>query len=296
MKDELTVADDLLFNTVDKFKTLDKSRIADNQEMTRHELEIYGNYFSVLTRIAENPHSDGKTETARAYIGRHIHPSYMLMPHAINLYASHAAAFPPEERVDLISPLADLMLVIGTRWRDAECAAMNVRMSIDEISAMDTSGTITQPILDRLIAECKRIEQSLRDNLKALAEIMTADTAKQSSEILAAVQDVGRKVDATRTDVAEAEERTQMTIHDRFKSLEPMQAGVELLVEKKSKRSRDGKKAQAKAAVDPDIAETKKRAADDMRRAIERVRDDPNVKAGKHGAISAACQIGRAHV
>ena len=75
-----------------------------------------------------------------------------------------------------------------------------------------------------------------------------------------------------------------------FNEMQPMQAGVELLVKSKLKRIEDGRKAQAKAKVDPDVLKLKERAAADMKCAIARVRDDRDVKAGKHGAVLAACR------
>ena len=97
-----------------------------------------------------------------------------------------------------------------------------------------------------------------------------------------------KKLDSARNECLDANDRTQQLIHDRFEGLKPTQAGVDYLVGKKTQRTRNAKKAQAKS-VDMYAAE-KQRAADDMHRALERVRDDPGVKAGTHGAMLAACR------
>lgn len=95
---------------------------------------------------------------------------------------------------------------------------------------------------------------------------------------------------AARGDIADSEERTQFVIHKGFEDMEPVKTGVAILVTKKHNRSRNGKAAQRKAKNDPEIQSAKKRAADDMHRALERVRDDPAVIAGNHGAVLTACR------
>lgn len=72
--------------------------------------------------------------------------------------------------------------------------------------------------------------------------------------------------------------------------IECMKSGIELLVRQKQGRSAAAKAAQAKAKHDADIAEAKERATADMNHALEMVRNDKDVKAGKHGAVIAACR------
>lgn len=91
-------------------------------------------------------------------------------------------------------------------------------------------------------------------------------------------------------ELLDANERTQNAIYQGFKNLEPTQAGVDFLVSKKHGRSAAAKAAQAKAKDDADIAKAKDRAAADMNRALQKVRDDKDVKANKHGAVIAACR------
>lgn len=210
MKDSFTVADDLLFNTVEKFKRLDKANVTDEQERTRYELKIYQSYFSTLARLVENPHSDGKKETAREYVGQHIHPGYTLMPDAIFLFANHAVLLPKVERNDCLSPFRELMLLIGVRWSDAELAALNVQARIDELMAVDidTTKKISQAVADQLMVDFKRHEQALRDCLKVLAETLLNAPSARADEMLAAINAVGEKLDAVGADAKHAADNT----------------------------------------------------------------------------------------
>ncbi len=100
--------------------------------------------------------------------------------------------------------------------------------------------------------------------------------------------DLAKQIRDNLNELLDANDRTQFAMHERFDDLKPTQAAVDYLVGKKAQRARNGKKAQAKS-VDMYAAE-KQRAVDDMHRALERVRNDPDVKAGKHGAVLAACR------
>jgi len=339
MKDEITVADDLLFHTVEKLKQLDHANLTDEQERTRRELAIYKGYFDVLAGIVKNPHSDGKNETAREYVGQHIHPGYLIMPSVIALYTNDAIIVPPSERFDCVYPLSELMVLIGARWRDADNAAMNVRACLDDIwgkmAEIDESPKIDEAIKRWLaepdhyepmtadaksfLADFDRMKRALRQRLIELsAVLMGAPASGVDSETLAAVQDVAHDVRAARADIAavgadahagrvaaehaahdaaaargdiaDSEERTQFVIHKGFEDMEPVKTGVAILVTKKHTRSRNGKAAQRKAKNDPEIQSAKKRAADDMHRALERVCDDSDVIAGNHGAVLTACR------
>jgi len=112
----------------------------------------------------------------------------------------------------------------------------------------------------------------LDDGLFDMSVATLRQTVARALENNAAVQDVAHDVRAARGDIADSEERTQNMIHQKFQEFEPTKDQVAYLAGKKTTRSINGKKAQAKANADPDIAEAKQRADDDMKRAVGRVR------------------------
>lgn len=267
MKDTLTVADDLLFNTVEKFKRLDKANVADGQERARYELKIYQSYFSILARLVENPHSDGKKETAREYVGQHIHPGYTLMPDAIFLFTNHAVLLPMAERDDYLSTLRELMLLIGVRWHDAELAALNVQARIDELMAVDVETTkkISQSVADQLMADFKRHEQALRDCLKSLAETLLSAPAARTDKTLAAINATRETL---RAEIADVRADTTAAAINSFKAKTTVEDLLALRLQKRAENKERGTINQANGNTEAD-----ERAARDMQAALNRVRD-----------------------
>lgn len=292
MKDEITVADDLLFDTADKLKRLDEADVADDRERTRRELAIYHGYFDTLSKVVQNPHADGKNETARAFVGRHIHPGYLIMQFAIPAYTNNAAIIPTKERIDFFSAFDELMLVIGARWNDTANAALNVRACFDDVSdkiaTLDNVRAMTKQAAAQFAADMDGLHQRLRQRLIELSAVLMnapeCDTSEKD-EILDAIQDVAHKADEHHKELLDSDERTQNMVHQKFEELEPTKNGVQLLVDRALIRSKKAREAQAKAAGD----EAKKKAAADMARALEKVRNDPGVKAGERSALKNAC-------
>ena len=235
----------------------------------------------------------------RADVGIHINPGHYLMRIYVGLLTSGVIfSVPQDNRFWYFTPLKTLLEVIANTW--ADCAAPALR-AIERLSDLQRAFDVDekeQCPIDEVRQHYNNVQaerKGLKDDLRKLSETLLNATAAHADETIKAINAVGEKVDAARGDIADvgkelfdANDRTQQLIHDRFEGLKPTQAGVDYLVGKKTQRTRNAKKAQAES-VDMYAAE-KQRAADDMHRALERVRDDPDVKAGKHGAVLTACR------
>ena len=116
---------------------------------------------------------------------------------------------------------------------------------------------------------------------------MVDDIKKTLAAIAAAAEANGAKLDALQGTANE----TQAEAAGAKVAAEGAQNGVSFLVHdrmgKQAANSKRGKESREKAVRDD--AE-RQRAERDLETALKRVADDPNVKAGKHGAIRAACR------
>ena len=173
----------------------------------------------------------------------------------------------------------DVKLALMGGGEDAEDRVQNLTAALSTVydAALIAIGA-------KCYADCKRDDTSLalgldtepyyRQSLKDLEKTLPPPLVK--------------RLDAAHDEFLDANDRMQFAMNKGFKGLEPIQAGVGYLVGKKAQRARNGKKAQAIA--DDMYAAEKQRAADDMHRALERVRDDPDVRARRHGAVLTACR------
>ena len=244
----------------------------------------------------------------RAEVGKYIHPGDFYMQNQIALLACAVTGAPKRERPKFYAPLATLLDAIAETWPECAVHVLNAKEHINRLA--DTlcntdikpgrtmvRGALNVHLMTQFAKNMNAERDGLKDDLRKLSETLLNATAARADETIKAINAVGEKVDAARGDIADVgkklsdeNDRMQQLIHDRFADLKPTQAGVDYLVGKKTQHTRNAKKAQAQANKDEKVCNDKQRAADDMHRALERVRDDPNVKAGKHGAVLAACR------
>lgn len=190
--------------------------------------------------------------------------------------------------------LATLLSECQKRFPQCAPAAENVLIDIEEF-VPSMIGAISIPrvceLRRTLVAHLRtlRIELSTCGCATPPASFIPPGAVSMSEARLSKLEDGVAGISGA---IIDSEKRTGSLIHQRFDDLVPVKTGVDYLVteriNRKAANRAKGKASQQKAA--PEYAEARKRAAADMEKAVRRVADDPDVKAGKHTAVMTACR------